>query len=239
MNTIHSPTRLLGALLVLVLIITGCSSPTQRLQEASRPVADTPAPVTEPTPTQEPVASDGEKPTTVPSPTEAPPPTDTPPPAEVLPPQVIDQGFGQYDREVGYAFIVENPNEGFAIENSRYQIALYDDADTIVGTNSGYIEVVLPGQTLGLGDTSFLDEGLTVARIDVQIRGRGGAVRAAARVYRREHPLQRGTFHGSRHSGGAQPVYHRAGEPVCVCGVVRSPGSHRRRRIYLPELYPG
>ena len=57
MNTIHSPTRLLGALLVLVLINTGCSSPTQRLQEASRPVADTPAPVTEPTPTQEPIGA--------------------------------------------------------------------------------------------------------------------------------------------------------------------------------------
>ena len=41
--------------------------------------------------------------------------------------------------------IVNNPNAGYAIENSQLQVALYDDAGNAIGTDSGTIGLILPG----------------------------------------------------------------------------------------------
>lgn len=85
------------------------------------------------------------------------------------------QGFGQDGRDLGFAFLVENPNAGFAIERSQYQVAAYDDTGTVLETDSGYIELILPSQTLGVAGTMWLDEGVTISRVEVQHR-QGDAV---------------------------------------------------------------
>jgi len=126
---------------------------------------DTPIPI--PTDTPAPVPTD--TPTLVPTETPTPAPTVTPTPKpEVI--QLVAQGFGQDGRDLGFAFLVENPNVRFAIERSQYQIAAYDDDGTVLETDSGYIELVVPSQTLGVAGTMWLDEGVTVSKVEVQLR---------------------------------------------------------------------
>ncbi len=79
------------------------------------------------------------------------------------------QGFGQKERSVGFGFLVENPNPNMAVENSKYQVAFFGSDGSVVDTDSGYIEVIAPGQKLGIGGTTFVNEGVTVARIEVQL----------------------------------------------------------------------
>ena len=83
------------------------------------------------TETQEQAVQEAEKPeepTPTPEPT-TPPATPTP---QAEPSNVVAQGFGLDGRELGFAFFVENPNAGFAIEDAQYQIAAYNDAGAVV-----------------------------------------------------------------------------------------------------------
>ncbi len=82
---------------------------------------------------------------------------------------LVASGFGQKDKSIGFGFIVKNPNAGQAIGRSEYQVAFYDESDTVVETETGYIELILPSQTLGVAGSAYLDEGVTVKRIEVQV----------------------------------------------------------------------
>ena len=84
--------------------------------------------------------------------------------------RVVDQGFGQDERQVGYAFVLENPNAELAIDGSQYQVAAYDEEGTVLETESGYVDLLLPGQALGVAGTMYLDEDVTVSSIEVQLR---------------------------------------------------------------------
>ncbi len=103
-------------------------------------------------------------------------PAPTQPPAKVASPtpqpepiSVTAQGFGQDDQEIGYAFLVNNPNSAFAFENSQYQIAFYNTEGAVVKTESGYISLLLPNQTLGVGGVLYLDENIHAGKMEVQL----------------------------------------------------------------------
>lgn len=155
--------------LVLIVSLACGDTTTEKLEEA----AEEPTPTTaadEPTtaPTERPTEQEPTPAGDTPSPTSPPPPTATAA-GEAEPIQIVKHGFGQDDQELGYAFLIENPNAGFAVETSQYQIAAYDDGGAVLETDSGYIEVVLPGQTLAIAGTMWLDEGMTVSSIEVQL----------------------------------------------------------------------
>lgn len=95
-----------------------------------------------------------------------PPPTSTPEPEPIT---IVSQGFGQNDRSIGYSFLVENPNVGLAFEDSQYQLAALDESGAIVDTDSGFIALLLPEQKLGIGGTLFVEEGVTVSSIEIQL----------------------------------------------------------------------
>lgn len=169
------------AIFVLILSMVACSrSVTEQLKESvASPSPDEAVNTSEDipeeievevsTPTQEPVSEPTEAPpTSTPEPTE-PPPTPTPEPEPIV---VLSQGFGQTDRSVGYSFIVENPNGGLAFEDSQYQLAAFDESGAIVDTDSGFITLLLPGQKLGIGGSLFVDEGVNVSSIEVQLNAR-------------------------------------------------------------------
>ncbi len=82
---------------------------------------------------------------------------------------ITSQGLGQDGQTIGYGFIVHNPNSNYAFESSDYQIALYNAEGTVIETDSGYIELILPGQNLGVGGNIYLDEGLTATKMDIQL----------------------------------------------------------------------
>jgi hypothetical protein len=79
------------------------------------------------------------------------------------------QGMGQDGSSVGYGFMVKNPNQNYAIENTAYQVAVYNSEGTVIKTDSGYINLILPGQELGVGGDIYLDEGLTASKIVIQL----------------------------------------------------------------------
>src|SRR5262249_33307336 len=83
--------------------------------------------------------------------------------------KLIKQGFGQNDREVGFGFIVENSNPSQAIEDSQYQIVAYSADGTVVQTGSGYIDLLFPSQKLGVAGALFVEEGVVVSKIEVQL----------------------------------------------------------------------
>lgn len=88
---------------------------------------------------------------------------------ETEPIRISSFGFGQQEQSVGYAFLLENPKPGTAYIDSQYQLAAFDQDGTMVDTESGYSDLLLPGQVLGIGGELYLDEGVIVERIDVQV----------------------------------------------------------------------
>lgn len=101
------------------------------------------------------------------------------PPAAVTPPQppittsgslaLISSGYGQQRTELGYGFIVMNTDSGNELDDSRYQVAAYDAAGTVIKTDSGHISALLPNQRLGIAGKLYLPEGAMPARLDVQL----------------------------------------------------------------------
>lgn len=120
-------------------------------------------------------------PTETPLPTELPPPTELPtePPSTPIPEpiRITDFGFGQEEdmgeNVVGYAFIVKNPNQELVFEKPQYQVTAYDEEGIVVATDSRDIGLLFPGQTLGIGGEMFPDEGVKVAKIEVQFINEG------------------------------------------------------------------
>lgn len=116
------------------------------------------------------------------TPTEAPTATPTIVPTATAAPSalsLISQGFGQApeSRAVGWSFVVENPNPTSAIENSQYQVAILDQAGTVLESDSGYINFISPTERQGIAGTTYLPEGATAASIDVTLnQGKSEAV---------------------------------------------------------------
>ena len=148
------------SLVMFVLISLACGSSTaQQLASAVPPAAITSQ---ESVISPESVQPQGKQPTA----TQNVKPSPSPIPEPI---KLITQGLGQDGQEVGFGFIVQNPNPNYAFESSQYQIAIYNAEGTVVNTDSGYIELLLPGQQLGVGGTIYLDEGITAAKMEVQI----------------------------------------------------------------------
>ena len=84
--------------------------------------------------------------------------------------QVVAEGFAQDETELAFGLLLKNPNAELAIERAQYQMAAYDGAGSVVGTESGTIPLVLPGQELGFVSETRLAEGVTVSELEVQIK---------------------------------------------------------------------
>jgi hypothetical protein len=86
-------------------------------------------------------------------------------------------GFAQQDTEIAYAFVVSNPNGDAAIMDSEYQVAAYDAGGAVIDTDSGSIDIIFPGEKLGIAGEIFAnDAAQKAAKIQVQIKS--GTVRA-------------------------------------------------------------
>jgi hypothetical protein len=103
----------------------------------------------------------------------APPPTLTP---AALQPIVVDLGFGQDRQDVGFAFVVENPDGDYAWERTRYEIEVYDGEGALLKSHAGYISYLLPGQRLPVAGRLGLPQESRVSTMDVQLStGRASA----------------------------------------------------------------
>jgi hypothetical protein len=157
-------------LVALLAFTLACGSTTDQVREAAGTAAPTvEIAVTMVQPAEE-IATQAEASATQPSaPAATAAPTDTPQAAQE-PLALVDSGFGQERSTLAYAFTLQNPNSNAAIESSQYQVAAYDSAGAVLKTDSGYVELVLPGEKLGVAGTMFLPDNTEASRIEVQLK---------------------------------------------------------------------
>lgn len=132
-----------------------------------RPIATATSPQTRPTPTN----------TTAPTATRPPDATPTPTEVEVVITPggddaiaLLDIGFGQEDgsEEVGYGFVIRNTS-GATLDYSEYDIVAYDADGKALERDFGYIDLLLPGETRGIGGSIYVPEGTVAAKVEVQV----------------------------------------------------------------------
>jgi hypothetical protein len=205
---------------VLILTQLSCGTSTTNILASSVPPTAESEQQTLTSPTQEqPINSQPTKPQ---DPTETIKPTDIPPTPTPQPEPItlLNQGFGQDKQKLGYSFIVENPNKGYAFESSQYQVAVYDAGGTVLKTDSSYIELLLPGQKMGIGGTIFLDEGASASKIEVQLNAGNAEATDLSTSFTVDKVSYRSSDFLSSVVGIITNPYNRAMENIRVSAVV-------------------
>lgn len=88
---------------------------------------------------------------------------------EASPLKLLKQGYGQKGQQLGYAFLIENSNANIIFVRSQYQISLYGEDGKVLKAESGYIDFVAPGQTLGVAGSAYMDNETAVTKMELQI----------------------------------------------------------------------
>lgn len=84
-------------------------------------------------------------------------------------PRVIRSGGATRGRTVRWAAVVENPNPGAALVDLRFD-AEVRAGDTIVETDTAYLDCLAPGAHTGLTGIAFLSEGVQAEAVRVRVR---------------------------------------------------------------------
>jgi hypothetical protein len=94
------------------------------------------------------------------------------PDAEPL--RIVANGFGPstFVNELGWGFIIENPNPTLAAETTAYQATAYAADGSVLGVYSSYISLLLPGERLGLGGSFYVPPETTAERLEFEVLGR-------------------------------------------------------------------
>lgn len=159
----HLRKHLSFLIISFISILTACSNPaTQPSSPALPPTASGGQPTT---------GIDSSTAVTIPpgqAATE--PPTAAAPLPEPVPLEIVDQGFSLANNDtVNYGFLVHNPNPSHAIQNSIFTATFFDANGAVLDTDEiGAIELVLPGQTMGVGDGLWLDNPV-VASMSIEL----------------------------------------------------------------------
>lgn len=90
--------------------------------------------------------------------------------------QVADQGitvvpdrFDESRREGTFAVVVQNPHEDWLAQGVQVSVTFLDEAGAPLGAEDGFVEVVLPGQSVAVGSLFFDAPTVPVAGLDVQV----------------------------------------------------------------------
>lgn len=162
------PIIIISGVVMMVNLVCGFSL-LGRSEEPEQPESE--EQVVQPSETKKEVSE--EPPSEVPSEEVKPTTTETVPTVPPLPTvkalELGKSGFGQDDTSVGYGFMLTNPNTEFAIDFSEYQLAAYDTNGVVVETQTGYIDLLLPGQTMGIAGELWLDEGEIIDRLEIRV----------------------------------------------------------------------
>ncbi len=83
--------------------------------------------------------------------------------------ELIDFGFVQNETEVGGGFLIKNISDQI-LTNSQYYITIYDADGYVCAAESGYIDLLWPGETLGYSPSSiFVPDESKPSKVDVII----------------------------------------------------------------------
>ncbi|HEX4868367.1 MAG TPA: hypothetical protein VFV32_12210 [Acidimicrobiales bacterium] len=82
---------------------------------------------------------------------------------------VVPDRFDANRREGTFAVVLANPHERWLAQGVQVTVTFVDEAGTALGTDNGFIEVVLPGQQVAVASLFFEAPTVPVARMDVAI----------------------------------------------------------------------
>jgi len=80
-----------------------------------------------------------------------------------------EQGFGQRGTQFGYAFLLENPNDTLVVREIHYHVTAYNAMGEVLATDDGLLEVLLPGEKLGVGGNLPLDHEEPITQVEVAV----------------------------------------------------------------------
>jgi hypothetical protein len=90
--------------------------------------------------------------------------------------QVADQGitvvpdrFDESKREGTFAILVQNPHDDWLAQGVQVSVTFLDEAGAPLGGDDGFVEVVLPGQSVAVASLFFDAPTVPVAGLDVQV----------------------------------------------------------------------
>jgi len=95
-------------------------------------------------------------------------------PGEGLPPggrplTLGAHGFGQHGTQLGYAFLLENPNDTLVVRDVQYHVTAYNAVGEVLATDDGRLDVLLPGEKLGVGGNVPLEHQEPISHVEVAI----------------------------------------------------------------------
>ncbi|MGD2049822.1 MAG: hypothetical protein PVH03_10010 [Chloroflexota bacterium] len=85
---------------------------------------------------------------------------------------LVRTDFIQNNLRVGYGFLLENPSQTHAAEDSEYRMTAFNSAGRVILVDEGYVDRLMPGQTFGFGSTFFVEEREEVDSIELQLKTR-------------------------------------------------------------------
>ncbi|MHB1357336.1 MAG: FxLYD domain-containing protein [Anaerolineae bacterium] len=83
---------------------------------------------------------------------------------------MVKTGLGQKEAEIGYGMLFENASPDSAADSVNVNITFYDDNGDVIAVEDNYISVILPGETQAVAGSSYFEEGVTVASMEIQYR---------------------------------------------------------------------
>jgi len=90
--------------------------------------------------------------------------------------QLADQGitivpdrFDESRREGTFAVVLQNPHEDWLAQGVQVSVAFLDESGSEVGADDGFVEVVLPGQSVAVANLFFDAPTVPVTALDVQV----------------------------------------------------------------------
>jgi hypothetical protein len=94
-------------------------------------------------------------------------------------PTITMVGFGQQQKQVAVAYIIENINPDYGYEAMPVQVSVFDAQGAPIGSSSGYVDMLFPaGKTAHVSRIYFQGDE-QAARVNVSI-GKGRAQRSTA-----------------------------------------------------------
>lgn len=80
--------------------------------------------------------------------------------------KVVAQGYGQNERSIGYAFVVENADPGMVVDFSQFRVSAFDATGKMLRMNTSYITAVFPSQRLGIAGELYLEQNTRIINVD-------------------------------------------------------------------------
>lgn len=97
----------------------------------------------------------------------------TPPPASLDELRILAEGVdkqpGSAGRQVGYGFVLQNPNGDKTVQGGTYEVTAYALHGQIIAQNGGSLPIFSPGELIGVAGTLEIESDQAVDRLHIDL----------------------------------------------------------------------